>query len=347
MSIPEQVHDEVRRLLWTVREGDLKPDEAARLQALLADDSEVRELYVVYSYLCGSLEWDHSARRNEVRAHGAGGRGHDSGAGVQGSDADLHSSSFILHPSLHCLLGGVPLAYLTAALLAGAGILAAWAWNPPGERGVASLARGIAQPAGGSVVKSPVVGKITKLVGGDWRGQMAVGAEVHSDQQFLVSGGLLEISYNSGARVILEGPAAFGVDSANSGLLQLGKATVCTPKVTDRPLFCVRSQTAVVTGRGDCQFGLDVDRSGASHVCVFRGRVEFHPPERWTQPQILLLETRDWLLAERNVDGALRIDFIKGRKLPEEFVNQWFKGIAIAFGETKGDTAPQKRIPNS
>ena len=72
MSIPEQVHDEVRRLLWTVREGDLKPDEAARLQALLAGDSEVRELYVVYSYLCGSLEWDHSARRNEVRAQGQG-----------------------------------------------------------------------------------------------------------------------------------------------------------------------------------------------------------------------------------------------------------------------------------
>ena len=72
MSIPEQVHNEVRRLLWTVREGDLKPDEAARLQALLADDSEVRELYVVYSYLCGSLEWDHSARATRCGIRGQG-----------------------------------------------------------------------------------------------------------------------------------------------------------------------------------------------------------------------------------------------------------------------------------
>ena len=95
MSIPEQVHDEVRRLLWTVREGDLKPDEAARLQALLAGDSEVRELYVVYSYLCGSLEWDHSARERSQR-RGVGGRG----AGVRGHGAGGRGrcSSFILHP---------------------------------------------------------------------------------------------------------------------------------------------------------------------------------------------------------------------------------------------------------
>ena len=38
-------------------------------------------------------------------------------------------------------------------------------------------------------------------------------------------GGRLEITYNSGARVILEGPATYTVDDRNGGFLRRGKAT--------------------------------------------------------------------------------------------------------------------------
>ena len=157
----------------------------------------------------------------------------------------------------------------------------------------------------------------------------------------MVLHGLAEISYNSGATVTLEGPGAFSVDSANGGKLHQGKLTVRTPKAGDHPLFCVRSRTGVVTERGNCEFGLERCPLGASHVYVFRGHVEYHPPQRWAQSQILLLGNRDWLFAEGTVNGELRIDFIRGRKLPQEFVTQWFKGIAVASAEKGEKTSPK------
>ena len=180
-----------------------------------------------------------------------------------------------------------------------------------------------------------------------WRGQLAVGAEIHSPSHLVFSQGLVEITYNCGARVTLEGPAAFDVDSPNSGILHLGKATVRTPKAADRPLFCVLSPTALVTERGDCEFGLMVDQSRASRVCVFRGNVEYRAPEHWGETKILLLESRDWLLAERDANGAYRIDFIKERKLPQEFVDQWFKGFPVVSDEAKGKRTVRKRSPSS
>ena len=174
-------------------------------------------------------------------------------------------------------------------------------------------------------------------MGGDWRGQMAVGAEVPSDHCFVLSQGILELTYNGGAKVTLEGPTLFYVDSPRGGTLQQGKATVSTPPPADRPLFCVRSRTAVVTERGNCQFGLEVERSGASHVYVFRGSVEFQLPVRQAESRILVLESRDWLFSQLAGNGGYRIDFMKGRKLPQEVIAQWFKGIAIASEEVKGE----------
>ena len=67
MSVPQHVHDEVRRLLWAVRDGELSSGDAAKLCSMLTDP-EARELYVWYSYLCGSLQWDRSARKDEFGA---------------------------------------------------------------------------------------------------------------------------------------------------------------------------------------------------------------------------------------------------------------------------------------
>ena len=132
----------------------------------------------------------------------------------------------------------------------------------------------------------------------------------------------MEIAYNCGARVTLEGPAAFDVDSPNSGILHLGKATVRTPKAADRPLFCVLSPTALVTERGDCEFGLMVHESRASRVCVFRGNVEYRPPEHWGETKILLLESRDWLLASATPRGAIgSISSRKGNCRKSSWIN--------------------------
>ena len=110
-----------------------------------------------------------------------------------------------------------------------------------------------------------VVGKVTAMVNCQWadsNNTIEMGADVNVRRVFALASGILEITYENGAKVVLEGPALFSADSHNSGLLLRGKLTAHTKKVADRPLFCVHSPTAVVTERGDCQFGMDVDRAG-------------------------------------------------------------------------------------
>ena len=86
--------------------------------------------------------------------------------------------------------------------------------------------------------------------------------------------GLMEIAYQSGAKVILQGPCTYEVDSAAGGFLSLGKLTarvevnveavkrqILNPK-SQIPIQCFRHDaTAVVTDLGT-EFGVEVDESG-------------------------------------------------------------------------------------
>lgn len=83
--------------------------------------------------------------------------------------------------------------------------------------------------------------------------------------------GLIEVSYVTGATVIVEGPAAFEVSGPGAGRLDRGRltATLHAPRMS----FVIRTPTAVVTDRGT-QFGIEVDDRGVTDVRVFQGLVE-------------------------------------------------------------------------
>ena len=157
------------------------------------------ELYVLYSYLCGSLEWDHSARRDEVRDQGAGGR--------------VHPSSFLLHPLP--LAGGVLISYLIVVLIFGAGVLAARVWNSSrGEHGIVAAAGHAPQPMQqdfeATVAGAPQVARIARVVDCRWAGSGVPafpGERVVVGRRYDVASGRLEIAYDSGTTIVLEGPA--------------------------------------------------------------------------------------------------------------------------------------------
>jgi hypothetical protein len=108
-----------------------------------------------------------------------------------------------------------------------------------------------------------------------------------SDKFNLVSG-LLEITYNTGGRVILQGPVRYEVDSVAGGYLRIGKLTAKVNKglgIRDKspdiphpssliphPLFIVRTPTAAVTDLGT-EFGVEVDEKGTTTSYVLRGSV--------------------------------------------------------------------------
>ena len=111
--------------------------------------------------------------------------------------------------------------------------------------------------------------------------------------KFALSSGLMEITYDTGAKVILQGPVTYEVESAAGGFLSVGKLTARLEKkvasgqwsVADNnetsnpqspipdpslstihhPLFTIKTPTAVVTDLGT-EFGVEVDRQARHHV---------------------------------------------------------------------------------
>jgi hypothetical protein len=95
--------------------------------------------------------------------------------------------------------------------------------------------------------------------------------QVFIGQQFKLDAGLLEITYTSGAKVIIEGPATYQVNSGNSGYLPSGRLTgkITTPNAKG---FTVRTPTATVIDVGT-EFGIEVGKTGETTSHVFRGAV--------------------------------------------------------------------------
>ena len=137
--------------------------------------------------------------------------------------------------------------------------------------------------------------------------------------QFILRSGLLEITYGSGAKVVLEGPVIYQVASPNHGYLRQGKLTVYVPRKgsgvggrgsgagqggsppsIDAPLFTLHAPNVVLTDRGG-KLGIWVDRSGDSHTYVFDGRADLQlSGHRYEQSSPL---RNCWAWVKRDVHG--------------------------------------------
>ena len=138
----------------------------------------------------------------------------------------------------------------------------------------------------------------------------------------VLKSGLMEIAYDTGARVILQGPAAYEVESKSGGFLSVGRLTaraekraegggrraegevgsrqsavgskseIRNPKslipdpqsLTPNPLFSVRTPAAIVSDLGT-EFGVEVDASGLSRAIVFQGTIEMRPADGSSDPR--------------------------------------------------------------
>ena len=120
---------------------------------------------------------------------------------------------------------------------------------------------------------TPCVGRITGMVDCKWNG----GSRVSLGQKFELASGLMEITYDTGAKVILQGPVTYEVES-NGGYLSVGKLTGKLEKKAEggrrkaeatstssipHPLppfpSVIHTPTATVTDLGT-EFGVEVDK---------------------------------------------------------------------------------------
>ncbi len=173
----------------------------------------------------------------------------------------------------------------------------AWAYKVSHDYSplAANNSRGLTAPgpdSPGTVGSQPIepefVGRITGTAECQWTDTKSapVGRNVALGQAYALSSGLMEITYTTGAKVILQGPCTYEVESGRGGFLSLGRLTARMEKlsaISDQQSeipnpksqiskFVVRTPTAVVTDLGT-EFGVEVDADGRTESHVFAGEV--------------------------------------------------------------------------
>lgn len=141
---------------------------------------------------------------------------------------------------------------------------------------------------------------------------------------FAIRSGLVEITYDTGAKVLLQGPVTYEVESKNGGFLSVGRLTGKVTTEAARGL-CIRTPTAIVTDLGT-EFGVEVNKAGITTSHVFRGAVELRTIAggKTEKSKTLVLHANESGRVENNRDpdgDEQRIVFIAPTK-SAEFVRE-------------------------
>jgi hypothetical protein len=320
MSCRDEDLREVAELVGQLCNGALTAADVARLDHLLATSDAALQCYVEYldmeaELLCqaatGICETVAASRNLNATSPPP------SSAPVSSPIVLDLSPAFHVPPlSLHSPVGNFVFSYVVGAVLLGIGLLIGWTWRSHYNQQFIQNAPQHFPMGDKSEVEPQFVGRITGLADCRWDASSFEAFDrddVPLGRKYSLISGFMEITYDTGAKVILQGPVAYEVESASGGFLSLGKLTARveskgpgtgglgpgskgertanlalsqqerepTTSLAPRPsslstrhapLFFVRTPTAVVTDLGT-EFGVEVDRSGATRSHVFRGRV--------------------------------------------------------------------------
>jgi hypothetical protein len=335
-SVPHNLSAEVSAELWELASracnGTLSPEDQARLEAVLQADESARHFYGLYMLMHADLVW---------RFRGDAVSDEELGAAL----AQLTPASEVSTPlplvDLSAMLGApsagsffprgtVLFSYVLSSLIFGVVLWAASIWNRSGDRQVGGLAppSGVATATPGSDGCIMVVGQVTRVDNCRWADpSMAAsnGEPVGLGRKFALNSGLLEITYNTGAKVVLEGPAVYRVDHINGGYLIVGKLIGNIAKHETGPEdgkgrssrqrvynqdarnFRIVTSTAALIDPyyGGAKFAMQAAESGETYMRIYQGRValilRFAPTKAYPLEEDVCVATK----AGPNHDGVL------------------------------------------
>jgi hypothetical protein len=333
--------DELRDLIDVACRGAIDEKQQVALDVILAESEPARQLYADYFQLHTELYW-------------LIGRSRDSGALSQEDghlqhppcEAELASShrsesespvSIPANPSpfpisaplsslpTTLFASGWPVAYLVATVIFGIGLLVGALIHVSHSPQVADQLHPRSSPL--DTRPSPgmnFVGRITAMVDCQWadKSEAAInGAHVPLGRKYALSSGFMEITYDSGAKVLLQGPVTYEVESSAGGYLSVGKLTAKLEQKSEvrgqrsesanqkseirNHQFAVRTPTATVADLGT-EFGVEVQASGATATHVYRGIVEVRPATEGavSSGQAVRLAENESLRVEKQADGV-------------------------------------------
>jgi hypothetical protein len=268
------LNEEMGRLVSGLCNGALTADEAARLDALLSTDAAARQCYNNYMFLHAELYSQHaSLEAVESRANDQ--MTNDECRMIEGVSTLGNSSFVIRHSSftfrwlaIAAALVGVAAtsSFLTYATVGGA--------RKPSTP-LASSPTGVGSAAKPRIeASSEPVAKITATRNCLWRAAtqgVGFGSRLKAGQRLELAAGLVEVTFDDGAAVVLEGPATFDVRSRGQAQLLDGRLAAVVPARAQG--FEVATSRVNVIDLGT-EFGLMAEPEGATEIHVFNGLVK-------------------------------------------------------------------------
>ena len=286
---------EIRSLIEAVCDGMADDAQVRDLESLLLTDEQACKFYVYLLDLDAKLQWlVRSRQEGDVALKEF----------VAAKQTPQQPAPTLPATLWHGTVGWFSLdwcmSYLIATVIVGIGALIGSrtpAFYPQQLARQSSVpSRTVAEP------KTEPVGRITGMVDCKWEGSAGRGQGSGVENQksfvalgdkFILSSGLMEITYDTGAKVILQGPCTYNAESTSGGYLSIGKLTARVEKKTksgkrkadekseipnpqspiSNPLFFVRTPTATVTDLGT-EFGVEVKEAGVTEAYVLHGRIE-------------------------------------------------------------------------
>jgi hypothetical protein len=309
--------EELGLLAAALCEGEITPEQAARLEQLASQSAEARQFFLHYLQLHGELYWEHAAsiRASVPSACRAGFSPSDATAG----DSRLESPATNHRPS--SVRGRSPIVRWALIALAASLLLAVTWWTIPRSH----------RPAAPS---SPAVATLTRAIGAEWQGRTLVeGASLAAGEKLQLGDGLLEMHFISGAKAIVQGPAILELQSPERAYLRQGNLTIRVEGPSKR--FTVRMPGLEAADLGT-EFGVSALPAGPSEVHVFAGKVQ-------VRPEAGPLEGK-WQLV--SAGQAVRVPLATAGKLPavERMAAEEYRFARTLPGPKAGSVAALRQL---
>jgi hypothetical protein len=359
MNSERQPDLELSMLVSAMFDGELTTAEQSRLADLLRDNPDAQDRYLDY---CRA----HALLRQELGGQGniAALTGEDTGDSLERVDeepisrdeaADRRASpdaasfpppvvpTFPGQALPYAPYGSFTFSYLLAALIIGAGMLIGWAFKVSTHEPIAKTPPPAVEHREQAIA---CVGRVTGLVDPKWsdaKTATVANASIPEGRRFELASGLMEITYDTGAKVVLEGPCSYTAESRTGGYLGIGRLTAkleerqkdedgkkreaplasksSTLPAPPAALFVVRTPTASVSDLGT-EFGVAVDKSGVTESYVFRGRVSVVALDKNGHPlgAATLLAAKQSARIEKAAGNAAVVRRDKAKVNPASFV---------------------------
>jgi hypothetical protein len=281
---------DLRNLFAAICDETISADQFQQLEETLSQDAEARARFARLTQLHVLLEQMFAdASRHAEEAAPANTSNHSAPAAIVAPVVPFENT---IHGAIGYLSSGWPVAYLVATVVFAVGLVVGAIVHVSQPVNVVQAPNSLPSPVASHPTEEPaVIGRITGVADCVWDGSGASNQDselinhksaIRLGDCLALKSGLVEITYDTGAKVLLQGPVTYEVESAAGGYLSIGKLTArLEERSEDRDQrsevrgqkFVVRTPTATVTDLGT-EFGVEVTKDGLTTSHVFRGTIE-------------------------------------------------------------------------